>query len=218
MLAIAKAADVRQVVVSTTVAVAQLEAKVCVHPGSFISRHMLNKKAIESLVEEGGFDHFTILRPSFFMANFIVPKVWRYEEIRQHRRWTSSMTSETQLPILDHLDIAKFAMAAFQNPEMFHGRKLGLASDQMGIQEMLDLLSEAADQPGTIKAYFMTDEEIEAQAQGKGFASTNKVLRTSSNHIDFNELRKIVPSLTSFKDFLIREKETVIRTYPPRNG
>jgi hypothetical protein len=79
------------------------------------------------------------------------------------------------------------------------------------------MLAEAADQPGSIKAHFMTDEDIESQAQGTGFANTHKVLRTASDYIDFDELKAIVPSLTSFKEFLEREKETVKRTYPPRN-
>ncbi|KAJ4371315.1 hypothetical protein N0V83_004532 [Neocucurbitaria cava] len=217
MLDIAKEAGVKQVVTSTTLGVSQLDANVRVYPGSFMEKHMLNKKDVENSVEERGFEHVTFLRPTFFMANFLEPKVKRYEEIRDHRSWTTSMTAETQLPILDHLDIAKFAVAAFQDPEKFHGRKIGLASDQMGIQEMLSMLAEAADQPGSIKAHFMTDEEIEAQAQGTGFANTHKVLRTASDYIDFDELRAIVPSLTSFKEFLEREKETVRRTYPPRN-
>ncbi|KAH9866817.1 hypothetical protein J1614_008510 [Plenodomus biglobosus] len=217
MLDIAKEAGLKQVVASTTLGVSQLDANVRVYPGSFMEKHLLNKKAVENAVEERGFEHFTFLRPTFFMANFLEPKVKRYEEIRNHHSWTTSMTAETQLPILDHLDIAKFALAAFQDPDKFHGRKIGLASDQMGIQEMLSMLAEAAGQPGSIKAHFMTDEEIEAQAQGTGFATTHKVLRTASDYIDFDELRAIVPSLTSFKEFLEREKETVKQTYPPRN-
>lgn len=217
MLDIAKEAGLKQVVASTTLGVSQLDANVRVYPGSFMEKHLLNKKAVENAVEERGFEHFTFLRPTFFMANFLEPKVKRYEEIRNHRSWTTSMTADTQLPILDHVDIAKFALAAFQDPKKFHGRKIGLASDQMGVQEMLSMLAEAAGQPGSIKAHFMTDEEIEAQAQGTGFATTHKVLRTASDYIDFDELRAIVPSLTSFKEFLQREKETVKQTYPPRN-
>jgi uncharacterized protein YbjT (DUF2867 family) len=178
-----------------------------------MEKHMLNKKSIEQAVEDQGFDYFTFMRPTFFMANFLEPKVKRYAEIRDQRSWTTSMTAETQLPILDHLDIAKFVVAAFQNPDAFHGRAIGLASDQMGIQEMMNLLAEAAGQPGSFKAHFMTDEEIEGQDQGTTFATTHKVLRTASDYVNLNELRAIAP-LTSFKDFLEREMETVKRTYP----
>jgi len=213
ILSIAKEAGVTQVVSSTTLGVSQLDANVHVYPGSFMEKHMLNKKAIEQAVEDQGFEYFTFMRPTFFMANFLEPKVKRYAEIRDQRSWTTSMTAETQLPILDHLDIAKFVVAAFQNPDAFQGRAIGLASDQMGIQEMMDLLAETAGQPGSFKAYFMTDEEIEGQDQGTTFATTHKVLRTASDYVHLEELRAIAP-LTSFKDYLEREKEVVKRTYP----
>lgn len=129
ILNIAKEASVKQVVASTTLGVSQLDANLRVYPGSFMEKHMLNKKSLERAVEDHGFEHFTFLRPTFFMANFLEPKVKRYTEIRDQRSWTTSMTDETQLPILDHVDIAKFVVAAFQNPEAFHGRAIGLASD-----------------------------------------------------------------------------------------
>ncbi|EHL01926.1 putative NmrA-like family domain-containing protein 1 [Glarea lozoyensis 74030] len=212
ILQIAKEAGVKQVVSSTTLGVSQLDANVRVYPGSFMEKHMLNKKAIEKAVEDHGFEYFTFLRPTFFMANFLKPKVKRYSEICDHRRWTTAMTNETQLPILDHVDIAKFAVAAFQDPVTFYGRAIGLASDQMRVQEILDLLGEAAGQPGSIRAIFLTDEETEAQDDGTSFASTHKVLRTASDYVDLDLLRAIAP-LTTFKDFLKREKEAVKQTY-----
>ncbi len=201
----------KQVVSSTTLGVSQLDNGERVAPGSFMERHMMNKKSIEQAVEDAGFEHYTLLRPTFFMANFLAPKVQRYAEIRDQGSWTTSMTPETQLPIIDHVDIAKFAAAAFQDPEKFHGRKLGLASDQMRVQEMLDQLAEAAGRD-CIRAQFMTDEEIEAQASMSGFSNSHRALQTAWKYVDMDELRAIVP-LTSFKEFLWREKEAVEQTY-----
>ncbi|KAI5920335.1 hypothetical protein F4810DRAFT_441794 [Camillea tinctor] len=212
ILDIAKEAGVKEVVASTTLGVSQLDVNVRVYPGSFMEKHMINKKSLETAVEDRGFEHFTFLRPTFYMANFLEPKVSRYAEVRDKRSWTTSMTPDTQLPIIDHVDIAKFAVAAFQDPGAFHGRAIGLASEQMGIQDMLDLLAEAAGQPGSIRAIFMTDEEIEAQANMSGFSNSHKVLRTASDYVNMDELRSITP-LTSFKEFLEREKEAVKRTY-----
>ncbi|RWA07700.1 hypothetical protein EKO27_g7405 [Xylaria grammica] len=96
------------------------------------------------------------------MANFLEPKVKRYTEIRDHHRWTTSMTADTQPPIVDHEDIAKVAVAAFQDPVAFHRRAIGVASEQVRIQEMLDLIAEVAGKPGYFEAVFITDEEMEA--------------------------------------------------------
>ncbi|KAI2463105.1 NAD(P)-binding protein [Annulohypoxylon bovei var. microspora] len=213
ILKIAKEAGVKQVVSTTTLGVSQLDGGVDMASGSFMEKHCINKKALEKAVEDAGFEYFTFLRPTFFMANFLEPKVKRYTEIRDHHRWTTSMTPDTQLPIVDHVDIAKFAVAAFQDPAAFHSRAIGLASDQMRLQEMLDLLAEAAGRPGSIKAVFMTDEEMDAQANMAGFSNSHRVLRTCSDFVDLEELRALVP-LTSFKDFLQREKQAVKHTYP----
>ncbi|KAI0173476.1 NAD(P)-binding protein [Hypoxylon sp. FL1284] len=213
ILSIAKAANVKQVVVSTTLGVSQLDDNVRVAPGSFMEKHMINKKSLERAVEDAGFEHFTFLRPTFFMANFLEPKVKRYAEIRDHHTWTTSMTPDTQLPIVDHVDIAKFALAAFRDPATYHGRAIGLASDQMRVQEMLDLLAEAAEKPGSLRALFMTDDEIEAQTNMSGFSNSHKALRTASDYVDMEGLRAVMP-LMSFRAFLEREKQAVKQTYP----
>uniref|UniRef100_A0A8H7N109 NmrA-like domain-containing protein n=1 Tax=Bionectria ochroleuca TaxID=29856 RepID=A0A8H7N109_BIOOC len=213
ILKIAKEAGVKQVVSSTTLGVSMLDSEIGVYPGSFMEKHMINKKAIEQAVEDCGFDHLTFLRPTFFMANFTEPKVSRYAEIRDKRSWTTSMTPETQLPIVDHEDIAKFAMSAFQDPVAFHGHAISLASDQLRVQEILDLLAEAAGQPGSVRAYFLTDEEVEAQASTSGFSDSHKVLRYASEYVDLEKLRATV-QLTSFREYLERHLEAVRLTFP----
>lgn len=194
-----------------------LDDGVAVSTGSFMQKHMTNKKSIEKMVEDAGFEYYTLLRPTFFMANFLEPKIRRYAELREEGSWTTSMTAETDFPIVDHEDIARFAVAAFQSPEKYHRRALGLASEQLKIQEILDRLAEAAGQPGTMRAKFFTEAEVEAQAKSSGFSNSHKSLRLTSNYVDLKELGEIVP-LTSFRDFLEREREVVTRTFPPKTA
>ncbi|KAK6197775.1 hypothetical protein LQW54_010547 [Pestalotiopsis sp. IQ-011] len=213
ILNIAHAMGVKQVVASTTLGVSQLDDNVRIAPGSFMEKHMINKKSLEQAVEDMEFEFFTFLRPTFFMANFLEPKVNRYAEIRDQRNWTTSMTAETQLPIVDHVDIAKFAAATFQNPDRFHRRSIGIASDQMSFQEILDLLAGAAGLlPGSIRARSMADEEIEVQTNMSGFSNSHKALRTASHYVNMDELRNMV-ALTSFREFLEREQAAVKQTY-----
>ncbi|KAI4859183.1 NmrA family protein [Hypoxylon rubiginosum] len=210
---IAKAAGVNQVVASTSLGVFTLdEAKEQVAPDSFMAQHLAGKKGVEEAVRNGGFDHWTFLRPAFFMANFLEPKVARYPEPRDTGTWTTAMTPEAPLALIDHADIAAFAVAAFRHPARFHDRAVGLASEMLTVQETLTLLGRAAGRP--LRAVFMTDEEIaEKQKNSNVFTNSQVSMRYMSKYIDMDEITSAIRP-TPFRDFLEREKEGVKKTYP----
>ncbi|KJZ71984.1 hypothetical protein HIM_08664 [Hirsutella minnesotensis 3608] len=57
-------------------------------PGMRWSRLVIASQA----VVDGGFAHWTLLRPAFFMANFIEPKIqFGYTETRDKGSWTNYM-------------------------------------------------------------------------------------------------------------------------------
>jgi uncharacterized protein YbjT (DUF2867 family) len=140
------------------------------------------------------------------MANFLYPKNSRYPEIKDTGTWTTAMTSDTGFPIMDHEDIGRFVIAAFQDPEKFNGRAIGLASDLLNAQTTLDILSEAAGKPSSLKAIFLTEEEVKAHENSNLLMYSGQVMRSVSRYVDMAELASIV-QLTSFKQFLRREKE-----------
>ncbi|KAK0712205.1 hypothetical protein B0T21DRAFT_352447 [Apiosordaria backusii] len=219
--AIAKAAGVRQVVGLTTLgafAVEEGSEPPSAHaPGPFFVQHLHAKKRVEQALIDGGFDHWTILRPGFFMANFLEPKIHMgYTEIRENGTWTNSMTASSPLGLVDHVDIARFAVATFQNPDTFHGRRLGVVSEEPLVQEALDTLAAAIGDGRSLKANFLSDEEC-AKAQAEGgwrFFSSEPCVRYMADYTNLEELNKLLPGgLTTFKEFLEREKEGVKETY-----
>lgn len=211
---IAQDAGVGQVVASTSLGVFTLddtEAKEHIVPESFMAEHLAGKKGVEESVRRGGFQYWTFLRPSFFMANFLEPKVARYPEPRDKGTWTTAMTPETLLALIDHVDIASFAAEVFQDPERFHGQAIGLASDMLSVQDTLITLGEAAGRP--LKAVFLTDDEIsENQKTSNVFTNSQISMRYMSRYIDMNGVASVIRP-TSFKNFLERERETVKATY-----
>ncbi|GAB1314341.1 hypothetical protein MFIFM68171_04551 [Madurella fahalii] len=214
---LAREAGVRHAIVSTTLGSFMVEEGHIppVKIGPFFTAHVHSKKRVEQAVIDGGFEHWTVLRPGFFMANFIEPKIqFGYTETKKGS-WTNSMTSESPLGLVDHVDIARFAVAAFQDPNTFHGRKLGVVSEELPVQEVMDQLAEAIGDGRSIKAIFMTDEEI-AREQAKGswlFFASEPCVRYMSNYTDLEELQRLVPGLMTFRKFLTREKEAVKETY-----
>ncbi|KAF7924918.1 uncharacterized protein EAE98_007006 [Botrytis deweyae] len=129
ILKVAKEVGVKQVVASTSLGVSMLGTGIHITPDSFMAKHLAGKKGVEQAVIDGNFEHWTFLRPAFFMANFLEPKVHRYPELREKGTWTTAMTAEGKFALIDHVDIAKVATAAFQDPEKFHGCAIGLASE-----------------------------------------------------------------------------------------
>lgn len=208
---IAKAAGIKQVVTSTSLGVFMLdEGKM--EPDTFMYNHLSSKKGLEQATARAGFKHWTFLRPSFFMANFLAPKVERYPEPRDEGTWTTSMTAEAKLALLDHIDVAKVAVAAFRDPDKFHDKAIGLASELLTVQETLDQLGHATGRP--LKAVFMTDKEIaEMQRKSNVFVNSQSSMRYMIDYIDMDQLTTITP-LTTFNEFLEREKQAVKETYP----
>lgn len=214
---LARAAGVRQAVASTTLGSFMVEDGHIppVKIGPFFEGHVHSKKRVEQAIIDGGFEHWTILRPGFFMANFIEPKIqFGYTETKKGF-WKNSMTAESPLGLVDHVDIARFAAAAFQTPDTYHGRKLGVVSEEVSVQGAMDQIAEAVGDGRSIKAVFLTDEEI-AREQAKGswlFFASEPCVRYMSNYTDLEELHRLMPGLMTFGKFLLREKDAVKETY-----
>ncbi|KAI9150511.1 hypothetical protein HJFPF1_10279 [Paramyrothecium foliicola] len=171
---------------------------------------------VEQAVTDADFDYWTVLRPAFFMANFMEPKILLgYTEIRDENAWTNCMTPSTKIGLVDHVDIGRFATLAFQNPQAFHRRIMGITSEELLIQETLDQLTEAIGDGRSMQAIFMTDDEI-AKSQGENpwvFFAAEPIVRYMSGYVDMDELHRLAPGLTTLKRFLQREIEAVKRTY-----
>ncbi|KAI7787388.1 hypothetical protein LA080_016463 [Diaporthe eres] len=60
------------------------------------------------------------------MTNLITAKAAGYTAMRT---WETVLVPETRLPIIDHQDIARFAVAAFREPERFRNAEITLFSD-----------------------------------------------------------------------------------------
>lgn len=207
---IAKSGGVKQVVTSTSLGVFMLEQGK-MEPDTFMYRHLSCKQGVERATSLAGFESWTFLRPSFFMANFLEPKIERYSEPRDKGSWTTSMTADAKLALLDHTDVAKVTVEVFRDPERFHNKAIGLASEFLTIQETLDQLGRATGR--TYKAIFMTDDEIEEMRKTSNvFVNSQSSMRYMVDYIDLEQLGAIT-SLTSFNKFLQRERQSVKDTY-----
>ncbi|MEV0704126.1 NmrA family NAD(P)-binding protein [Saccharopolyspora sp. NPDC050389] len=114
------------------------------------------KAAIQDRVHAAGFRHWTLLKPGFFMENFLPSMAFLFPRGIEGGL-VSVLNPETRLSLVAVDDIGRAAAAAIAAPERFDGVELELASDYLSMTEIAEALSRAL---GTqLPAPDMTEEE-----------------------------------------------------------
>ncbi|MFJ5948956.1 NmrA family NAD(P)-binding protein [Streptomyces noursei] len=114
------------------------------------------KTAIQDRVRAAGFPHWTLLKPGFFMENFLPSMAFLFPR-GIAGGLVSVLNPETRLSLVAVDDIGRAAAAALTAPERFGGVELELASDYLSMTEIAEVLSRAL---GTqLSAPDMTEEE-----------------------------------------------------------
>ncbi|MEV6175330.1 NmrA/HSCARG family protein [Streptomyces sp. NPDC051954] len=114
------------------------------------------KSAIQDQVRAAGFPHWTLLKPGFFMENFLPSMAFLFPRGIEGGL-VSVLNPETRLSLVSVDDIGRAAATAITAPERFDGVELELASDYLSMTEIAEALSHAL---GTqLSAPDMTEEE-----------------------------------------------------------
>ncbi|WP_280399002.1 NmrA/HSCARG family protein [Nocardia carnea] len=109
----------------------------------------LNTKfAVEERVRAAGFDRWTILKPGFFMENFLPGMAFLFPR-GIAGGLVSVLKPETRLSLVAVADIGRAATAAITEPERFDRVELELASDYLSMAEIAAVLSSALGVPLT---------------------------------------------------------------------
>ncbi|MEV7869488.1 NmrA/HSCARG family protein [Streptomyces sp. NPDC088124] len=126
------------------------------------------KAGLQDQVREAGFAHWTLLKPGFFMDNFLPSMAFLFPR-GVEGGLVSVVKPGTRLSLVAVGDIGRAAAAAVAEPERFGGVELELASDYLTMTEVAAVLSRTL---GTeLTAPDMTEEEaIAAGMPGMGAA------------------------------------------------
>ncbi|MFF3852818.1 NmrA/HSCARG family protein [Micromonospora sp. NPDC002575] len=117
------------------------------------------KSEIQDRVRAAGFPHWTLLKPGFFMENFLPSMAFLFPR-GIAGGLVSILRPETRLSLVAVDDIGRAAAAAIAAPERFDGVELELASDHLSMTEIAEVLSRVL---GTrLTAPDMTEEEATA--------------------------------------------------------
>jgi uncharacterized protein YbjT (DUF2867 family) len=103
--------------------------------------HFDNKWRVEEAVRGLGFPSFTIIRPVFFMENFISP--WFKPGIDDGKLMIG-IQPETVLQMISVANIGKYGCWAFENHQNLNGRAIDIADDAQTMPEAAKIIGQAA--------------------------------------------------------------------------
>jgi uncharacterized protein YbjT (DUF2867 family) len=100
--------------------------------------HFDNKWRVEETVRSLGFPSCTIIRPTFFMENFLSPS---FKPGIDQGAVTLGIRPETRLQMIAVADIGQYGRLAFERHEALNGRALDIAGDELTMPEVARVLS-----------------------------------------------------------------------------
>ncbi|KAF7316165.1 NmrA domain-containing protein [Mycena indigotica] len=210
-IAAAKAAGTVQSIVASTVVGANDVDDWTTIAGEFpfLARYYTSKSSVERAVRDSGFQ-YTILRPGMLFHNFIGDAVrFSFPDYPKERVLTVSYPAEYRLQQFDAADVGQVAAKALLDPRGFAGREIDLHHEPLTFKEIAQRLSAAA---GTeIKVRYRSEEETR-EATKTLPALEVQVWWPRSNKSDTTELQKLGLRLTTFEEFLEREKVALRKT------
>ncbi|RAO69305.1 uncharacterized protein BHQ10_005317 [Talaromyces amestolkiae] len=171
-----------------------------------------SKAEIESHVRSAGFTHWTILRPAFLMYNYVSPVAdFMFPELSTRHTFLTAYNPGNAMTVFDPDDLGKFAAAAFLEPETYNHEEIDLGVEALTPKEITQSLTNAAGKD--IKTEFYPAEEAAA------LSKVNPVIRSQlwanevGYKVDFEALKKYPIKLTTFDEYLQREKGLVHKTF-----
>ncbi|KAF8144007.1 NAD dependent epimerase/dehydratase [Mycena galopus ATCC 62051] len=172
----------------------------------FLAQYYGSKAGAEKVIRASGFA-YTILRPAWLMYNYIGQgTAYHFSQYVAERVLTVSSPRGWRVGHLGADDVGLFAAAALLDPTRFAGKEIELANESLTIEEVAAHLTEAVG--AEVKVKYRTAEET---------AEARKVLPTLERQIlaaadDVPDLAEYGFRLTTFKEFLEREKSAIRKT------
>jgi uncharacterized protein YbjT (DUF2867 family) len=158
------------------------------------------KAAIQDRVRAAGFPRWTLLKPGFFMENFLPSMAFLFPR-GVEGGLVSVLRPETRLSLAAVDDIGTAAAAAIIAPERFDRVELDLASDYLSMTEIAEILSRVLGTP--LSAPVMTEEEAFAAGM-PGMGASHEWMNVAGQPARPEYARSLGLPLTGFEEWARR--------------
>lgn len=167
-------------------------------------KYWLDKQFGEDTLRNAGFKYWTILRPVFFMDNFITPKVvFMFPDLAKGAIVTA-WDSKIKLQLIAVDDTGAFAVAAFNNPEKFNEQIINLAGDELTIGEIAESITNVTGK--NIHIDYVSEPEAVQKGLHPGFANVQVWNNEVGYNVDIQALKGYGLQVTNFSQYLKKNK------------
>lgn len=130
--------------------------------------------------------NYTIIKPSFFMDNFLrITKVENGEIMIPE-----FINQDVKFAMISSIDIARIASNVFGNPEKYNHQAIEIASDELTLKEVVKTFAMVTGKPTEIKGSFSSGTAERGWLEEKGYI------------IDFNQMDEINPGRLTLEQWI----------------
>jgi len=165
--------------------------------------HFDSKFRVEEHIRGTG-TPFTIVRPVFFMENWLAMR-----QGIEDGSLSLPLTPEARLQMVTVDDIGGVVATAMERPAKWQGRAFDLAGDELSMAELAQVFTRVT---GREVNYVQVPwDEFEARA-GTETATMFRWFQNTGYHVDISAVRQEYPKLTSFDHWLNSTWHTAVRS------
>lgn len=130
--------------------------------------------------------NYTIIKPSFFMDNFLrITKVENGEIMIPE-----FINQDVKFAMISSIDIARIASNVFANAEKYNHQAIEIASDELTLKEVVKTFATVTGKPTEIKGSFSSGTAERGWLEEKGYI------------IDFNQMDEINPGRLTLEQWI----------------
>lgn len=175
--------------------------------GRWDRKYWTDKLAVENAVRQGGFDSWTILRPSFILQNLLPPKVGVLYPQFGEGRFLAPIAADSIVQIIAGEDIGRFGAASLLEPQRFASATIELASESLTILDMARILGDVLGT--TVVAEPVGPEAAIAAGQPDKWVRSQEWINEAGYHIDLAQTQAWGVPMHSFAQWVELHRDEI---------
>jgi uncharacterized protein YbjT (DUF2867 family) len=128
-----------------------------------------SKEDVEAMVRDAGFPAYTIVKPAFFMENFVPPKVGHMFPLLADGELLVASAAGTEVGMIAAADFGDAVAAVARDPGRFADAEIELGGDALPFPQIADVLTEVTGRQVT--ASCRSADEVDARLGRKSWSA-----------------------------------------------